>query len=164
MKIDISQIDKNLQTLTAFEEKDMKLYDVRKEPFKVYGLYNYKAEKVFKRMPDDVAQATSEGVSILNYYTAGGRVRFTTTSKYIALVAKMPWVCPLSHMTLIGTSGFDLYVNRNGTDIFYKSFFPPVGMQDGYESIIYFPDNSKKDITINFPLYNNLDEIGRAHV
>jgi hypothetical protein len=159
MKNDISQIDKNLQISKVFDEKDMKLYDVRDKPFKVCGLYNYKAEKVFKRMPDDVAQATSEGVANLNYNTAGGRVRFATSSRYVAIMAKMPSVCRLSHMPLTGTSGFDLYVNQNGTDIFYKNFSPPIDMQYGFESIAYFPDSAMREITINFPPYNNLDNL-----
>lgn len=159
MSNDISQVDKNFQVKTTFDEKDIKMFDISCEPFKVYGLYNYKTEKVFKRMPDEVAQATSEGVSLLYLNTAGGRVRFTTNSKYIAIKVKMPSVCVFPHMTLIGTSGFDLYVNRNGRDTFYKSFSPPVGMQDGYESIVHFSDNERREITINFPLYNNVDDL-----
>ena len=159
MSKNIGQIDKNLQVITSLDVKDIKMYDVRNEPFKIYGLYNYKQEKVFKRMPDEIAKSTSEGVSLLYLNTAGGRLRFTTDSKYIAIKAKMPSVCVLPHMTLLGTSGFDLYVNKNGRDIFYKSFSPPVGMQNGYESIIHFPDNEKREITINFPLYNNVDDL-----
>ena len=61
MNKSIDSIDKNFAVNTSFDEKDIKMYDVRKPPFKVYGLYNYKEEKVFKRIPDAVAANTSEG-------------------------------------------------------------------------------------------------------
>lgn len=156
---DISKIDKNLEVITSFNENDIVFFDVRNEPFKVYGLYNYKNEKVFKRMPDDIAKATNEGVGHLNYNTAGGRVRFKTTSRYIALKTKMQSVNVFPHMTLVGTSGFDLYVNKEGKSTYYKTFIPPVGMEDGYESIIYFNDNTERDLTINFPLYNDVSDL-----
>lgn len=159
MNKSIDSIDKNFAVNTSFDEKDIKMYDVRKPPFKVYGLNNYKEEKVFKRIPDAVAANTSEGVAQLYKNTAGGRVRFTTDSRYVAIKACMPFVCNMPHMPLTGTSGFDLYVDINGKDIFYKTFVPPIDMKDGYESIVYFPDNQKRDITINFPLYNNVDDL-----
>lgn len=62
-------------------------------------------------------------------------------------------------MTLAGTSGFDLYINDNGKSIYYKTFMPPVGMKDGYETIIYFENNEERDIVINFPLYNDVNEL-----
>jgi len=32
-------------------------------------------------------------------------------------------------------------------------------MEDGYESIIYFNDNTERDLTINFPLYSNVSDL-----
>nr|WP_308742342.1 SGNH/GDSL hydrolase family protein [uncultured Anaerocolumna sp.] len=159
MEKDISKIDKNLKVSSSFDENDILFFDVRNDPFKIYGLYNYKKETVFKRMPDDIAKAASEGVGILNYNTTGGRVRLKTTSRYIAIKAKMPSVTVLPHMTLAGTSGFDLYINNDGKSTYYKTFMPPVGMEDGYESIIYFNDNRERDLTINFPLYNDVSDL-----
>lgn len=110
-------------------------------------------------MPDDIANSTSPGVSLLNFNTSGGRVKFKTSSRYIAIKAKMPTVTVFPHMTLAGTSGFDLYINEDGKSTYYKTFMPPVGMRDGYESIIHFSDNSEKDLTINFPLYNDVSDL-----
>ena len=159
MSFDISEVDKNLKVITSFDEKDMVFFDVRNEPFKVYGLYSYKNESVFKRMPDDIANATSENVSNLNYNTSGARVRFKTTSNYIAIKTIMKCVTNFPHMTLAGTSGFDLYINKEDISTYYKTFMPPVGMLDGYESIIYFNDDNERDITINFPLYNEVSDL-----
>ena len=37
--MDISKIDKNFAVETKINEPDIQFYDVRKEPFEVYGLY-----------------------------------------------------------------------------------------------------------------------------
>ncbi|MFR3484839.1 MAG: SGNH/GDSL hydrolase N-terminal domain-containing protein, partial [Clostridia bacterium] len=55
--------------------------DVREDPFQVYGLYNYKEEPVFRRLPQSVAEQANEGVQNLHTNTAGGRVKFKTNSK-----------------------------------------------------------------------------------
>ena len=84
--------DPNLRVTAAIQEPDVKLYDVRKPPFSIYGLYNPLTEPQFKRMPDDVAKATNAGVAKLYLDTAGGRVRFSTDSRYVAIRAEMPQV------------------------------------------------------------------------
>ena len=155
----ISQLDKNLKVETNINEPDLIFYDSKEAPFKIYGLYNYKEKGKFKRMPESLAKETNEGVCVLNYNTAGGRVRFKTNSKYVAIKTIMDSVCYMPHMTLAGTSGFDLYINDNGKSIYYKTFMPPVGMKDGYETIIYFENNEERDIVINFPLYNDVNEL-----
>jgi hypothetical protein len=155
----IEKIDSNLKVNTSINEEDIRFYDVRREPFRVYGLYHYQDQPVFKRLPDDVAAATNEGVKELALHTAGGRVRFSTDSRYIAIKAVMPSVTVFPHMTLAGTSGFDLFVDEGASSTYYKTFMPPVGMQDGYESVIYFPSAEKRNVTINFPLYNNVDAL-----
>jgi hypothetical protein len=153
----IDEIDSNLKVETSIEEADIRFLDVRQEPFRVYGLYDYKNQPVFKRMPDEVAAATNEGVAHLNLHTAGGRVRFTTNSRYVAIKAVMPFVTKFPHMPLSGTSGFDLYIDKGSSSTYYGTFMPPVDMTGGYESILYFDDAVERDITINFPLYNGLD-------
>ena len=59
---------------------DATFYDVKDEPFRVYGLYNYKNEPVFKRLPDEIGLNTNPGVAQLYLNTAGGRVRLSTDS------------------------------------------------------------------------------------
>ena len=155
----IDEIDSNLKVQTTLTETDIKFYDARLEPFKIYGLYNYRSESVFKRLPDSVGDATNEGVRGLGLNTAGGRVRFSTNSKYVAIKVVMPFVTVFPHMTLAGTSGFDLYIDEGSGSNYYRTFMPPVGMTDGYESILYFPSEKERNITINFPLYNNVDAL-----
>ena len=153
----IEEIDKNLKVESAMGLTDVIFTDVRSDPFRVYGFYDYKNQPVFRRLPEDVARATNDGVYGLHIHTAGGRVRFSTDSPYIAIRCKMQGVTLFPHMTLAGTSGFDLYETKNGTDGFRGTFMPPVGMKDGYSSY-QCPnmDGKMHDYTIHFPLYNDV--------
>ena len=58
--------------------------DVRKAPFSLHGF-----AEPFRRVPADIAAATSETVDKLSRATAGGRVRFRTTSDYIVVHAEV---------------------------------------------------------------------------
>lgn len=159
MKKTIENIDKNLKIENSFLVDDLILYDIRNEPFDIYGLYNPKYEQVFKRLPDDVARSTSDGVESLAKNTAGGRVRFTTDSSYIAIKTIMPSITRLSHMTLAGTSGFDLFIDQGGKGTYKGTFMPPYDMTEGYESIIHFPNRETRSLTIHFPLYNDVSKL-----
>lgn len=155
---DISKLDKNLAVKTNLEEKDIVFYDVKKAPFDLYGLYLEELD-VFKRMPEKVAESVSNGVKSLNFNTAGGRVRFTTDSDYVAIKCVLPTIRKFSHMPRTGSSGFDIYEVEDGSCTYLKTFVPPWDMTDGYESIVYLTGRKKRCFEINFPLYNRVDEL-----
>ena len=154
-------VDKNLHVETSITEEDIAFFDVRKPPFCVYGLYNYKNEPVFKRLPDEVGQNVNSGVATLYLHTAGGRVRFSTDSKYVAIKCTWEKTTRFSHMPLTGGSGFDMYVDgeQTGVSRFMGAFTPPFNVENGYESIIKFTDRKKRYITINFPSYNEVTDL-----
>lgn len=151
--LDISKIDSNFIVETKIEKKDIKFYKIDEAPFKVYGVF--KENGKYRRMPEDVARSVSEGVYILHSNTAGGRVRFVTDSSYIAIHAKMDYVGKMSHFALTGSIGFDLYADNR----YVKSFVPPFNIQNGYEGIIEFEESAQRQITINFPLYSDVNEL-----
>ncbi|MBR2908292.1 MAG: SGNH/GDSL hydrolase family protein [Clostridia bacterium] len=157
----IESIDKNLVVSDKINAPDLALYDVRKPPFEIYGLYQPTTEPAFKRMPDNVAATVNSGVKRLARHTAGGRVRFSTDSPYVVLKAVMPSITHFSHMPLTGTSGFDIYIDSpDGTEsLYHRTFVPPHGMTDGYESMIEFYEPGIHYVTIHLPLYNTLSEL-----
>ena len=160
IKMDIALIDKNLKVETNIDKENLVWFDVRKAPFKVYGLYNYKNEPIFKRMPTDVAEATNEGVAALYKNTAGGRVRFKTNSPYIAIKAVMPSKCHMPHMAMTGSAGFDLYRVKDGIYSYVKSFVPPANTKPDYESVVEGWDvGAEREYEINFPLYSSVDAL-----
>ena len=165
MNNDISQIDKNFVVQTSIKKDNIKFYDVRKDPFDIYGLYDAKNLPIFTRMPDDIAKTigaaeASENVRKLSFDTAGGRVRFATDSKYIAIHVERENLRHMPHMTLTGSSGFDLYMDDNGGSTFCGSYQPSTS-KTNYESIKEFNFKEKKMryYTINFPLYNTVTNL-----
>ena len=153
--------DTKLDIKSSLGVKDIAFFDVRKEPFCVYGLYNYKTEPFFKRLPDDVGAATSEGVASHCRHTAGGRVRFCTDSEYVAIKCEWEKTTRFSHMPLTGGMAFDMYIDTDkpGISNFAGIFTPPYDVTTGYEAIIRFPDRKKRYLTINFPTYNRVENL-----
>ncbi len=157
----LEEIDKNMAVCTEIGEPDVRLYDVRQAPFCVYGLYNYKDEPEFKRMPDAAAEAVSVGVKELYRHTAGGRVRFATDSQYIAIRAEMTNIGKMSHFALTGSAGFDLFIDDpvSGTSSFADTFRPPFQITDGYSSKIKFQSRKMRCFTIHFPSYSGVKNL-----
>ena len=159
--MDINKLDKNLAVNTSIDEPDAVFFDVREEPFEVYGLYDYKNGDHFLRMPEEKSYAVSDPVHNLCNYTAGGRVRFCTDSEYVAIDAKMPYVYRGSHFPLTGSSGFDLYVDdpEFGSSTYRHTFVPPQSMTDGYTSKVKFGSRKMRYFTINFPTYSRVNSL-----
>lgn len=144
--------------------EDIQFLDVRSDPFRVYGLYNYRTEPLFCRMNRDTAKAVSSVVDTLVCQTAGGRVRFATDANVILIRCKMPYIIRMPHFPLSGSSGLDLYVHsEDGTDTFQDVYMPPYDMTNGYEALGWgVGDGKVHTYTIHFPLYNPIEtlEIG----
>lgn len=150
---DISKIDRNFAIKTNIEKEDIKFYNADEEPFKVHGVFRENGK--YRRMPESVAQKVSEGVYFLHSNTAGGRVRFTTDSSYVAIQVRMDGLGKMPHFAFTGSIGFDLYV----CDKYVKTFVPSCDIKDGYESVIELGTNEIREITINFPLYSNVQNL-----
>ncbi|MBR4890720.1 MAG: hypothetical protein IKU15_05475 [Clostridia bacterium] len=150
---DISLIDTNFKVETQINKKDINFYNVEESPFKVYGIF--KENGKYRRMPEGIAEKVSEGVHRLHTNTAGGRVKFVTDSPYIAINAKMDGLAKMPHFALTGSVGFDMYAD----DSYVNTFVPPFNVNDGYESLFEFDEKREREITINFPLYSNVNEL-----
>ncbi len=155
--IDITKIDSNFKVQTDFEKPDLKLHNVRKAPFVIYGVQYENGQ--FRRLPEAVAKATSESVYILHAHTAGGRVRFCTDSPYITLHAKLPAVGKMPHFALTGSIGMDLYERVDGEEIFRKTFVPPFQIADTLEGIFECGEDGVREYTLNLPLYSAVSEL-----
>lgn len=146
-------IDKNMIVNATIGDEAVVWHDVRQKPFSLYGLYMPETEPFFHRLPFDVAAATSEGVEKLSEESAGGRVRFSTDSPFIAIRAKFRVVGRSPHLTLISSSGFDLYIDGDFGSRFVKEFRMPYEIEDSYEQIIYLDAGVMRSYTINFPVH-----------
>ena len=144
---------------TSFEEKDVIFYNVKKDPFRIYGLYDYKKQEVYRRLPEAVAKATNPGVESLALDTAGGRLRFSTDSPYVIIKVDMPKICHFPHMPLTGTAGMDVYVDDDGGSHFVKASKPDLNISDGYEFKVSFKTRKMRSLTVNFPSYNHVNAV-----
>jgi len=152
-------LDKNMVVNTTIGDVDVVWYDVRKEPFSLYGLYRPQTEPYFHRLPFDVAEATSEGVNKLSRESAGGRVRFSTDSPYIALRARYRVVGRSPHLTLISTAGFDLYIDGEFGSRYVREFRMPYDMTDSFEQIVYVEAGKMRSYTLNFPVHSVVESL-----
>ena len=151
--VDISKIDKNFNVETKIDKEDIKFYKIDEWPFKVYGIF--KENGKYRRMSESVAKTVSDGVYELHTNTAGGRIRFVADSSYIAVSVKMKYGYKSQRMPLTGSKGFDLYADNH----YVNTFQPPVEFENGYESICNFPEKKQREITINFPLYSDVEDL-----
>ena len=152
--MDISKIDKNFE-IKKVESDGGEFYDIRQEPFRIYGLYHAKEEPQFKRLPDSVAKSVSPGVAGLYLDTAGGRVRFSTDSPYIVIDAELSGVRDMAHMPYSGCAGFDLFFDdaQSGLSRYVNSFIPPFRPQGSFRSKVNLGEAKMRSFTINFPSY-----------
>ena len=148
---------------TSVEEKDVLFYNIKKEPFKIYGLYSPQKNTPYIRLPEQVANATNSGVAQLAFDTAGGRLRFSTDSPYIVIKAEMPKIRHFPHMPISGTSGFDIYLDSDGGSRFLRSKYPDVTATDGFEAVVHVASpkapRKMRSFTICFPSYNALNAL-----
>ena len=144
------RIDKNLVIENTCFDEDMQVYDVTREPFKIYG-NSKSAQNSFARMNEKAAEKVSVGVKNRGERSAGVRVRFKTDSKKLGIRATLLTSFHAPSLTAISALGFDIYIG----DKFVKSIFPEspeVKSKVSYEQVIDLEDGMK-DIIIYFP-YN----------
>ena len=160
MDRNIYKIDKNLLQQSQLPEGTT-LYDIFEEPFALYGFYKPYETRLFERGSREIqADETINNGRILLRNTAGGRVRFATDSKTVAICVKLPNRTVFSHMTFAGIAGFDMYAQCDGGNRHVKTFLPPQDVNvTEYVNVFTFEEGKMRELTINFPLYNDVDDV-----
>ena len=155
--LSIEEIDKNMATHLKIDKSGLRFYNMEEKPFVIYGGLKRGDDGKLYRLPREVAEKTSPGVLGLCANTAGGRVRFRTNSKRIAIVAKYFNITLMSHFPITGSVGLDLYADNT----FIGEFRPPLSMPDNiYESVLTIKEEQReREITINLPIYSDLGEL-----
>ena len=147
---DISTLDSNLKIAETFGRDDIVLYDVRKAPFSIRGVF-YEDDR-FRRMPKAIADTVNAGVAQLCSHTSGGRVFFTTDSECIALTCTRPDFWAMGHMARSGNGGFSLYERRDGHWLYRATFVPPADPK-GFSSIVSLGAKEERTLMLQMPLY-----------
>ena len=151
----MNQVDKNLIVPKIIDKNGIAFYDATKPPFSHHGVW-YEDGR-FYRVDKDVAPLVSPNIVQKSTQTAGGRIRFKTNSRKIAIKAVLHNTEDVSIMADVATKGFDFYADG----IFVRAFSPVPGQGDGdFESIREVGCESKeREITINLPLYSGISEL-----
>ncbi len=152
-------VDKNMVVAETIGNTEVVWHDIKKAPFSIHGLEDALSSDFYHRVPFDVAKATSEGVELLAKECVGGRVRFSTDSPYIAIRAKFLVVGKSSHLTLISSAGFDVYIDGEYGSRFVKEFRMPFDMVDYYEQVVDVSDGKMQSYTINFPVHSVVESV-----
>ena len=150
--------------------ENMAVYDARKAPFRIYGLYKPEQAGTFRRMPKAVAEATSKRVTLLHENTAGARLRFATDSSYISVGAIMPPMEFASARTAVFAGAnmalFDLYADGEHCRVLWPEKVTQRGsvvsfdLDDGrYEAGITFSQKKIREITLCFPSFVNISHV-----
>ena len=162
--MDITKIDKNFAVESELKRDGLVFYNIEDKKFSTSGFM--KEDGDYVRMSKSVAHTVtvgkdgcSGGVEGLNYFLAGGRIRFTCDSPYIAVKLKIFLPCKTSHSSLTGNIGCDLYEGGCGNEKYVGTFIPPYDVTDEYESIIDLPTREMRDFTINLPDYTGVSEV-----
>lgn len=158
----VYELDKKLNVTTDYNDKNIVWLDVKYAPFKISGIFYDDEQKQYIRMPQQVADSVKSEVKYLNRQTAGGRVRFKTNSKFIAIHAVMSdgeaKYINASH------SCFDLQRKNPQFDYlkeytFCNSFIPPHSLNKGFSSSFMCPEGYLEDYAIHFPTQSSVYEL-----
>lgn len=162
-----SVIDKNFNFNDIIScDKELEWHSFNEDIFSLYGVFYDHSNQEFLRLPRDVAKATSEGVSWLANQTSGGRLRFCTDSKIIAIKAVEGLCSFKSHIPVTGQMGFALYTDGK----YERSFAPDLSAiesrQNGvfhfatfFKTIYPKPDGEFYNYELNFPLYSSVKQL-----
>lgn len=158
------ELDKNMATSDSADEVELTWYDVHEAPFSLHGFFEPKKGEMFRRLPAEVGEATSLRVERFSRESAGGRVRFSTNSPYVAIRVKYRAVGRSPHLTLISSAGFDMYVEGEYGSYLIKEFRMPYKMEDSYEKVLKTGSTQMRSYTVDFPVHAAIEnlEIGLA--
>ena len=129
--------------------------DARNEPFSIHGF-----SEPYRRLPEDVAKATSAGVDHLSKVSTGGRIRFRTDSDYIVIHAEIGFAELTGNSAPNACTSFDLYLKEEGKQKFRGVYFPSQGEGKSYiEGRLKFYNRDMKDVTLYCPVNASLKEV-----
>ena len=159
--MNIGSLDKNMEVESTISRAGLTYLDIDEKPFRIYGIWRERG--FYSRIPSEVCgvfnkQLTPEERANGHHKssTAGGRVRFVTDSPYVAVNVKLDEVYQYTTMSITGTCGLDIYADG----IFAGAYRTPIDLKDGwFESVIDLGTPKAREITINLPLYCNVEKM-----
>ena len=148
-----------LAATASTDDASVTWHSPKESPFAIVGLAWFAKEKRYRRLPQHPAHPIRESVDSLANSTAGAQIRFRTDSRRLLLRVRLLAPGSMDHMPATGQCGFDCYL---GTAEGPKYLTTTRDHRDvvSYESSVFgFPDAARRDVTLNFPLYQGVEEV-----
>ncbi len=161
--MDIGKIDKNF-ALGDAAALQFDFYNVSETETELYGVFYDDAVKKYLRLPLSVARAcdalheyNEENLTALAAHCAGGRLRFSTNSRYVAVKA-VEEMTYMHHMPLTGSAGFSLYEDTKSGQKYFGNLLSEA--RDGaFDAYLDTGDDRMKFFTLYFPLYSSVSAL-----
>ena len=157
----IEKYDANFKAINI-SSSEVEFFDAKTIDGALYGIYYCNTEKLYRRMPKEVADEVSEGVAHLAYHTASGRLKIKTNSPYLVIRAEETPNSVMNNMPISSQWGFS--IKENGV---YHGVVLPIAdeifSQRDNERVTFqgmrYLGEGEHDLTIYFPLYNGVKEV-----
>lgn len=155
-KMTIEDCDSRMACKSA-DSTGLVWFDASESPIELTGFPWFEQDKVYRRLPVNPAYKLPCGVDHLAWHTSGGKIRFKTNSRQIVIRVKLRDNGIMDHMPRTGSNGFDLYVGGPGKEAYYHT---TRNCDQVYDFQLFNQEkNEWQTITINFPLYQGVDEL-----
>ena len=151
--------DRNMVSSDTAAYDSITWYEVTCDSFDVYGFSPEKDGILTRRIPLATARTINDGVLGMCGYGAGGRIRFSTNSPFVALrveygAGSVPTVC--NHCF---SYGFDLYRSApDGREIFTAAYRPSPSMDYKTAEFTANTDSNGQTVcyTLNLPHFSEV--------
>lgn len=136
-------------------DADTQWYDAK--DLTIYGLIP--DEKFLaRRLPEAVAQQVNDGVCNYSEYTAGGRIRFSTDSSYVALRVAYGRGSIPTVMNHCASYGFDLYRCEGNVEVYVSTGRPVAGFDQANAEYMLATKKAGQiyEYTLYLPLFSGI--------
>ena len=156
-----ASLDRNMDVESTISRAGLTYLDIDNAPFSIHGIW--RDGDLYFRIPSEVCGIFNKSLTpeersgmLHKSSTAGGRVRFKTTSPYVAINVKLDSVYQYTTMSITGTCGFDVYADG----VYAGTYRPPIDLKDGwFESVVDLGVVKEREICIGLPLYCNIEKM-----
>lgn len=151
--------DPNMEVQTPVLDGRLAWYDAGKAPLCLYGFDGSTPDCLSRRLPEETARGVSEGVLGFSAFAAGGRLRFYTDSKTIAIRASYGSAYHPTSLNACLVHGFDLYTaDESGRETYAHTYRPPQNVLDDdvFEAEYHVRREGGAYYTLNFPCYSEV--------
>ncbi len=151
--MDVRKIDVNMAEATSSKQQKIEWINLQRLELRGMAFFEV-GKKDFDRLKQGVS--VSQGVDQLKKCPSGINITFKTDSPFIKIKAKLRSGAYMSHMTAVGTIGFDLYYHDvDGWVFIYTTKINAAS----YElDLLKDVSREEREYRIYFPLYAGLDE------